>query len=139
MDFSGRPTPLPDRSRGSGARRAVRRRAITAFCAAALLLAVGCAAPVIKLGKPPPTERLSQLKVAVSTAADVRAALGEPQGKGAARLPQTGLQDLWLYEYDEVEGVTVRLRMLMVFVDRDSGRYGGHLWFSSGQLLGMLK
>ncbi len=95
--------------------------------------------PVMKAGRPPPTERLSQLKVAVSTAEEVRAALGEPQGRGAARLPQTGLQDLWLYEYDEAEGTTVHLRMLMVFVDRGTGRYGGHLWFSSGQLLGMLK
>jgi len=93
----------------------------------------------MKAGTPPPVERLAQLKVALSTAADVRSALGEPQGRGAVRLPQTGLQDVWLYEYDELEGLTMHLRMLMVFVDRESARYGGYMWFSSGQLLGLIK
>jgi hypothetical protein len=139
MDISGPPTAPPESFRDSAPPQTAWRRAITVLGLAAGTLAGGCALPVMKAGAPPPVERLAQLKVAVSNASDVRSALGEPQGRGAVRLPQTGLQEIWLYEYDEVEGAKVRLRMLMVFVDKDSTRYGGYMWFSSGQLLALIK
>jgi hypothetical protein len=130
---------MSEKFRDSARPRAAAARALAALCLAALLAAGGCAMPVFKAGKPPPVDRLAQLKVAVSTTEEVRAALGEPQGRGAVRLPQTGLQDIWLYEYDVVNGFTAHLRILMVFVDKEEGRYGGYMWFSSGQLLGMTR
>ncbi len=139
MDISGPPTVLPESFRDNAPPFAVYRGASAALCLATGLLAAGCAMPVMKAGAPPPVERLAQLKVAVSSAADLRSALGEPQGRGAVRLPETGLQDVWLYEYDETAGFKVRLRMLMVFVNKETARYSGYMWFSSAQLLGVIK
>ena len=105
MDSSGRPTAMSEKFQNKARPRAAAARALAALCLAALLAAGGCAMPVFKAGKPPPVDRLAQLKVAVSTTEEVRAALGEPQGRGAVRLPQTGLQEIWLYEYDVVAHV----------------------------------
>ncbi len=51
-----------------------------------LVLVAGCAeGPVITVGERAPTQNLDRLVSEKSSAADVRAALGEPRGHGAAR------------------------------------------------------
>jgi hypothetical protein len=99
----------------------------------------GCAVPTFKMGKPPAVERLSELKAGVSTAKDVIAVLGEPQGRGATRSQSYPLQDAWLYESTETEGMKARLRMLMVFLDKETGIYNAHMWMGAGFLVGQTK
>jgi hypothetical protein len=65
----------------------------------------------------------------------VLATLGEPQGRGGARLPTVPLHDLLLYESDTMDGLNLRMKMLLVFVTRETGLYEGYLWFNSGLLL----
>jgi len=111
----------------------------TLACAFGLLLLGGCAAPTMQMGKPPAVDRLGQLKPGVSTSKDVIAVLGEPQGRGATRSGSYGLKDAWLYESTEVEGTTARVRMLMIFLDKDTALYHGHMWMASGFLYGQTK
>jgi hypothetical protein len=33
----------------------------------------------------------------------------------------------------------VKMRMLMVFLDKDTGVYHGHMWMASGMLIGLTK
>lgn len=110
-----------------------------AICLLAGLTSGGCSTPVMRMGKPPAVDRLSELTVGVSTAKDVVAVLGEPQGQGAARSSTFGLKESWLYESAEVEGTKARMRMLMIFLDRDTGVYQGHMWMASGMLFGQTK
>jgi hypothetical protein len=98
----------------------------------AIALAGGCATGTMEVGRPPPTDRLSQLQPGVSTRDEVLKALGEPQGRGAGRLPSAPLQDLLLYESDVTEGTRMKMKMLIVFVNRSTGIYEGYLWFQSG-------
>ena len=100
---------------------------------------VGCSTSATKMGRPPAVERLGELTVGLSTSKDVVAVLGEPQGRGATRSPSFGLKDSWLYESAEVEGTTARMRMLMIFLDKDTGVYQGHMWMASGMLFGQTK
>ena len=100
-----------------------------------VLVSYGCT-PSIQFGKPPMTDRLDTLKIDVSTKQEIKAALGEPQGYGAVRSPSFGVKEAWLYESTDVEGSKARLRMLMVFLDKERGVYHGHLWFASGMLFG---
>jgi hypothetical protein len=102
----------------------------------ALTLLVGCATGPTELGKPLPVDRLSQLKPGTSTRAEVLAALGEPQGRGSGLLPTMPVHDLLLYESDTMEGTKMRMKMLIVFVNRSTGMYEGYMWFNSGMLLG---
>jgi hypothetical protein len=104
-----------------------------AFVAAALL--IGCATGPVELGRSPPVDRLAQLKPGTSTLVEVLATLGEPQGRGAGRLPTAPLMDLLLYEGDSVDGTKMRMKMLIVFVNRSTGTYEGYMWFNSGQIL----
>jgi hypothetical protein len=104
-----------------------------------LALVINGCAPSIQFGKPPMTDRLDTLKIDVSTKQDIKAVLGEPQGYGAVRSPSFGIKEAWLYESTDVEGSKARLRMLMVFLDKERGVYHGHLWFASGMLLGQTK
>lgn len=108
-------------------------------CGIAVALASGCAAPTMKLGSEPRTDRLAELKVNVSSAKDVVAVLGEPQGRGAARAQEFGLKETWLYESAAVEGSNAKMRMLIVFFDKDTGIYQGHMWFASGLLFGQTR
>jgi hypothetical protein len=104
-----------------------------------ILVTSGCMS-AIQFGKPPLTDRLDSLKINVSTIQDVKAVLGEPQGRGAVRSPSFGVKEVWLYESTKVEGMTKsRMRMLMVFLDKEQGVYHGHLWFASGMLLSQTK
>ena len=93
---------------------------------------VGCAK--IRIGFPPKVERLEMLKTGISAPADVILTLGEPRGHGVIRFsPALTPRDIWLYEYAESSGKSVDLKMLLVFFHQ--GRYDGHLWFSSRNLL----
>lgn len=142
MDISGRATAVSCRldSALSSRRRMMRTGFAQIVVAASLAaLALGGCAPVMKMGKPPPVERLSELKAGESTAKDVVAVLGQPQGRGATRSPGFGLKDAWLYESSEVDGTKVKTRMLMVFLDKDTGVYQGHMWMASGMLIGQTK
>lgn len=111
---------------------------VSASCVG-LLAAGGCAAPTVRMGKPPAVHRLGELEAGVSTTKDVIAVLGEPQGRGATRSPSYGLKDAWLYESTEAEGTKARVRMLMIFLDKDTGVYQGHLWGGAGFLFGQIK
>lgn len=104
----------------------------------AVLLLNGCAMKM-QMGKAPMTDRLDQFTVNVSTAEEVISVLGEPQGKGAAMSPSFGSKEAWLYESTQLEGKTARMRMLMVFLDKNRRVYQGHLWFASGMLFGQTK
>jgi hypothetical protein len=86
----------------------------------------------VTYGVKPQTDRLSTLVRGKSTAADVLLALGEPRGKGSARLaeePNSARRDILFYEYLQSDGSTVNLKMLVVFMRE--GTYDGHFWFSS--------
>lgn len=91
------------------------------------------------MGKPPAVERLAELRVGESTTKDVVAVLGEPQGRGAARSASFGLKDAWLYESSELDGSKAKMRMLMVYLDKDTGVYQGHMWMASGMVMGLTK
>lgn len=96
-------------------------------------LLMGCA-PTMKYGSPPRTDRLETLRPGVSNTADVLLALGEPRGYGAARFPHDPQPlKIWFYEYTKAGGNRVDLKILLVFFRQE--RYGGHLWFSSAELL----
>jgi hypothetical protein len=69
----------------------------------------------------------------------VLAVLGEPQGRGGAMLPTVPIHDLLQYESDTMDGVNMRMKMLIVFVTRSTGLYEGYLWFNSGLLLSPAK
>jgi hypothetical protein len=102
----------------------------------ALALLVGCATGPTELGKPLPVDRLSQLRPGTSMRDEVLATLGEPQGRGGGLLPTMPVHDLLLYESDTMEGTKMRMKMLIVFVNRSTGIYEGYMWFNSGMLLG---
>jgi hypothetical protein len=42
-------------------------------------------------------------------------------------------RSIWSYEYAELEGRQINLKMLLVFFEED--RYDGHLWFAGSSLL----
>jgi len=92
------------------------------------LLLQGCATTH---GTRPPLEALHEsLRPGESRKPDVLAALGEPRGYGAARLPTEGrLRTVWLYEMASAEllGSDVEVSILLVFFDADL--YIGHLSF----------
>jgi hypothetical protein len=101
------------------------------FGLACLAVFVGCA-QTLKAGSPPRTDQLHTLKLGDSTKADVLLALGQPQGDGMVRsavepTPRT----IWFYEYSEVVGKVIGLKILLVFFDQE--KYDGHLWFASTQ------
>jgi hypothetical protein len=111
-------------------------RSCVAGCATVCLLLAtflsGCA--TMKYGVPPKVERLQSLQRGVSTKTDALSVLGEPRGRGAARMsPDQGSRDVLFYEYAESDGAKVELKFLLVFFD--DGRYDGYLWFSSAALI----
>jgi hypothetical protein len=110
-----------------------RRVARTVVALASVLLLAGCM--TIRYGSPPRTDQLVTLTPGVSSAADVRSALGEPRGQGVARLASVDPtpRTIWSYEYTEAEGSQIRLKMLLVFFNQD--RYEGYLWFGAANLV----
>ena len=89
----------------------------------------------IRYGLAPRIDRLQTLQRGVSTEADVLLALGEPTGRGMARLsPRLATPNqLWVYEQRTLKEKTERQKLLMIFLDGE--RYEGYLWFSSKELL----
>jgi hypothetical protein len=96
----------------------------------------------IRSGNPPDLGLLeSSLGLGKSTRADVLAALGEPLGRGMARLPvdpRPKAGAMWSYYYEETLLTDVlspqpsadsRRMFLFVFFDGDT--YDGYMWFSS--------
>ncbi len=99
-----------------------------------LALAAGCAAPPITVGYRAPLQNLDRLISEKSSAADVRAALGEPRGYGAARYTSDQpLRKVWFYEFLQIKGDQVGVNILLVFFRGDG--YDGYLWFSAKELL----
>lgn len=100
-----------------------------------LSLTSGCST-TMAFGSLPRIDRLESLKIGTSGAGEVLLALGEPRGRGQAKLgPNVPEQQIWFYEYTKSDGKKVQLKMLLVFMDKDV--YAGHMWFSSRQLLGV--
>ena len=95
------------------------------------LFIFGCTTSM-EMGKPPLVDHLDRFEVNISTSDDIQAALGEPQGYGRVRSPSFGLKEIWLYESSEIDGKKVKIKMLMVFMDKEHHVYHGHLWFASG-------
>lgn len=92
----------------------------------------GCVS--VQYGTPPRVERLAALRAGETTPADVLLALGEPRGKGVARLaPDLPARQVWYYEYVKSEGGAVELKLLLILFS--ANRYDGHLWFGSGLTL----
>jgi hypothetical protein len=94
----------------------------------------------IRMGRRPDIAALEQrLRIGQSSSDDVLAALGPPNGKGAAMLPvDSGPRVMWHYNYSEspvhmeIPGETrADPRTLSLFVFFDGDRYDGYLWFSS--------
>ncbi len=99
-----------------------------------LALAAGCSAPTINIGYRVPIGSLDRLVSEKSSAADVRAALGEPRGHGAARYTKDQpLRKVWYYEFIQLKGDQFGINLLLVFFRDD--RYDGYLWFSAKELL----
>lgn len=142
MDTSGQVTNrllMPTRTQHQPARGVILNWPYWFVVLSLLVLIINGCTPSIQFGKPPLTDSLGTLKIDVSTKQDIKAVLGEPQGYGAVRSPSFGIKEAWLYESADVEGSKARLRMLMVFLDKERGVYHGHLWFSSGMLFGQTK
>jgi hypothetical protein len=143
MDTYGRATSVrPNSGSEAGAPGARSRQGLSCWLLVAcvgILLLGGCAPSTLKFGTTPRFDRLSELTPGVSTSKDVRAVLGEPQGRGAARSQGFDLKDTWLYEGMEVEGATVHMRMLMIFLDHETGAYHGHMWMASGAVFGLTR
>lgn len=130
MDTCGPQTVAPSRLNES-----MRRLGRIAPWLLVLSLLGGCASGPMELGRPLPVDRLSQLKPGVSTMTEVLAALGQPQGRGGARMPALPAAEVLLYESDTMDGTKMRMKMLIVFVRRDSAVYEGYMWFNSGMFL----
>ncbi len=97
----------------------------------------GCSTS-FQAGSPPPVDRLASLRAGLSTREDVTAALGPPQGNGAAQLVAKGAaQDVLVYQYLETNGQQFRTRTLLVFFDKPSGIFQGYMWFRAGQVIGI--
>jgi hypothetical protein len=112
---------------------AVSRTVAALTAAAMLLIASGCASTV-SFGSPPRTDRLDTLRVGTSSADEVTRALGEPRGRGGVQFtPDSPAGQVWFYEYIQSEGKKARMKMLLVFMDKD--RYMGHMWFAAAQLV----
>jgi hypothetical protein len=99
-----------------------------------LVLAAGCSVPPITIGYQAPIGSLDRLVSGKSSAANVRAALGEPRGHGAARYTKDQpLRKVWFYEFIQMKGTQIGINILLVFFQDD--RYDGYLWFSAKELL----
>lgn len=100
-------------------------------------LVAGCGTINMRVGNRPDIGALQgTLRLGTSTQEQVRAALGEPYGRGRTMLPwHASPRTVWSYYYEEA---TVSLgggesddRRIFLFVFLDGDRYDGHLWFSS--------
>ncbi len=116
-----------------------------AMAAVLLIAAAGCSSTIeagrIGYGKRPVAALLeTTLKLGVSTKAQVKDALGEPNGPGGIYLPiDEKPREIWSYNYEESgiesgkRGREIALKSVRtyLFVYFDKGVYDGYMWFSS--------
>jgi outer membrane protein assembly factor BamE (lipoprotein component of BamABCDE complex) len=102
---------------------------------AALVILSGCSTPPVSDGRLAPTENLGKLTVGASSQGDVRAALGTPRGYGALRhgQDQPDLRKIWYYEFVQIKGDQVGLKILLVFFHQE--KFDGYVWFGAKELL----
>lgn len=113
-------------------------RLATLFAAFLGILVMSACSTTMNFGSMPRIDRLQTLTIGASNAGEVVRALGEPRGHGQSKFgPDLPEQQIWQYEYVQSDGRKVQLKMLLVFMDKDT--YVGHMWFSSGQLVGAMK
>lgn len=119
----------------SGPARPCRRPGGLVLLGLALLgVGLGGCAPAFEVSEAPGPARVGRLAVGASSRADVVQALGEPRGRGVARLagmdrPRTIL----FYDAYRSDGQRIDMTFLIVFLDGD--RYDGHLSMSSSELV----
>ena len=122
----------------STANRGQRRRAVP-FTRRILLIGMllglaGCTLPPMQTGERPKIEALASLMSGVSTPQQVRAALGDPRGLGAAHhRPDLPKHKVWYYELVQAKGDQIGLTILLVMFKQD--RYDGYFWFKGKELL----
>jgi outer membrane protein assembly factor BamE (lipoprotein component of BamABCDE complex) len=106
-------------------------------CAAACAIASTAACTTtMTFGSVPRVDRLQALKAGASTSREITQVLGEPRGQGGAKFQADFPEaSVWFYEYMQSDGQKAQVKMLLVFVHE--GLYTGHMWFSSGQLIGV--
>jgi len=97
----------------------------------------GCAGPKTELGIAPAVDRLAELRAGVSTRGDVLRVLGQPNGEGAARIPDfPGYRTLWPYQIVATDGFSTEYTILLVFFDGDI--FDGYLWFDNAHEIEVL-
>ena len=128
--------------RSLGRRFAENREIGRAVVTVVLLMATAGCSSTIEAGRigdgtrPDPVLLDTTLTFGVSTRADVKDALGEPNGPGGIFLPiDDKPREAWAYNY-ELSGVDQRRMTLKsirtyLFVYFDNGVYDGYMWFSS--------
>ncbi len=104
------------------------------------LLTTACTESRYEAGNPIDIEALEgKLRVGESSAAEVRAVLGEPSGDGAVLLPiDAHPRKMWSYYYEKGlikagsgGNIDADMRRTFLFVYFDGDRYDGYMWFSS--------
>jgi hypothetical protein len=102
----------------------------------AAMLCVGLAgcSTAFQIGAAPSPAQVGRLVVGSSSQAEVLQALGEPRGRGMARLAGVERPRVILF-YDAYRGEGQRIDMTFLVVFLDGERYDGYLWMSSSQLL----
>lgn len=97
----------------------------------------GCGVMQIRAGKRPDVSAMQgSLHVGRSTQQQVRALLGDPDGRGRSMLPwQPSPRTVWSYYYEEgvidLGGENSDDRRIFLYVFFDEDRFDGYLWFSS--------
>ncbi|MCZ6863943.1 MAG: hypothetical protein O7I42_27465 [Alphaproteobacteria bacterium] len=94
----------------------------------------------VQAANPQTTSLESRLRLGVATEKDVKAALGEPVGRGVIMIPFVDKKPrrMWTYYYEtgfvRAEGKALsgdsRRLFMMIYFD-DQGRFDGYQWFSS--------
>lgn len=126
--------------RRAGPSRAMLRCAAIVSVLAVGSLVAGCSDVKAVGGTKPNLEALEgTLRIGESSAAEVRAALGEPTGSGMMMQPiDDSPRTMWSYYYerDRFTGAgggdsRFETRRTFLFVFFKDGRYDGYMWFSS--------
>lgn len=105
----------------------------TGILSVAVLSLVACAINA-RFGAAPRIDRLASLKRGESTEADVLLALGEPLGRGMARLSASAApRKVLQFELRQVQGGIGRQTVLLVFLEGE--RFDGYVWYASKELL----
>ncbi len=117
----------------------IRRIAVWLALAVGLLI-TACTESRYEAGNPIDIEALEgKLRPGESSAAEVKAALGEPSGNGVVLLPiDARPRKMWSYYYEKGlvtagsgGNIDADMRRTFLFVYFDGDRYDGYMWFSS--------